>query len=43
MRSDGRKYRKKKHWFDEECMKKKREKKEALRKFKEKDNDKSRI
>jgi hypothetical protein len=43
MRCDGRKYRKEKHWFDEECMEKKREMKEALRKFKEKDDDKSRI
>jgi hypothetical protein len=34
MRFVGRRYRKKEHWFDEECMDKRREMKEALRKFK---------
>jgi hypothetical protein len=42
MRRTGKKYGKKEHWFDEECMAKKRESKEALRKFKEKDNEESR-
>jgi hypothetical protein len=43
MRCDGKKYRKKEHRFDEECTEKKREAKEALRKFKEKVDDESRI
>jgi hypothetical protein len=43
MRCTGKKYRKKNLWFDEECMEKNTEMKEALRKFKEKDYNESRI
>jgi hypothetical protein len=42
MRCDGKRYKKKEHWFDEKYMEKKRETKEALRKFKEKNDDESR-
>jgi hypothetical protein len=43
MRCGGKKHRKKEHGFNDEWMKRKREMKEALRKFKEKDDDESRI
>jgi hypothetical protein len=36
-------YRKKEHWFDEECLKRKRETTDALRDFREKNNGTSRI
>jgi hypothetical protein len=39
MRRTGKRYRKKEHWFDEKCMAKKGETKEALRKFEEKDEE----
>jgi hypothetical protein len=39
----GRRYRKKKHWFDEECMEKRRITREAIRKFKGQDDDENRI
>jgi hypothetical protein len=42
MRCTWKNYRNKDLWFNEECMEKKREMKEALRKFKEKDDDISR-
>jgi hypothetical protein len=41
VRCTGKKYRKNNLWFDEECMEKKMEMKEALRKIKEKDDDES--
>jgi hypothetical protein len=43
MKCTGKNYIKNDLWFDEECMEKKKEMKEALRKFKEKDYDESRI
>jgi hypothetical protein len=43
MRCTGKMYRKKDLWFDGECMEKKREIKEPLRKLKEKDDDESRM
>jgi hypothetical protein len=39
MRCTGKNYRNKDLWFNEECIEKKREVKEALRKFKEEDDD----
>jgi hypothetical protein len=43
MRCIGKKYRKKDLCFIEKCKERKREMKEALRKFKEKDDNKSRV
>jgi hypothetical protein len=43
MRCTGKKYRKKDLWFNEECTEKKTEMKQAFRKFKEKDDNESRI
>jgi hypothetical protein len=39
MRCNAKEYTKKKNWFDEECIEKKEETKDALRKFKKKHYD----